>query len=212
MSTRKFRFAVSVRGRGETLAQLKDFARKAEDLGYDVLMLPDHLYQQMSPLYSLVAAAQVTSRLRFATLTLANDFRHPVMTAKEAATVDVMTEGRFELGIGTGSSDDDNRMAGLPIDPPGVRVERMIETLHILKQFFAGEKFSYEGKHYRITDLPGYPRPVQQPHPPILLGASGPRMLKLAAREANIISIMGGRGGSMAEKRDVIREAAGARY
>jgi probable F420-dependent oxidoreductase len=208
---KKFRFGVSARGRGDTLEGLKDFARKAEDLGYDVLMLPDHLNEQLSAMYPLVAAAQHTTRLRFTTLTLANDFRHPVMTAKEAATVDVLTGGRFELGIGTGSADNDNRMAGLPVDPPGVRVERITETVRIVKAFLAGEKVTFAGKHYQVDGLPGYPRPVQA-HLPLLLGASGPRMLRLAAREADIIGIMGGRGGSMAEKRDVIREAAGARW
>ncbi len=216
MTTRKFRFAVSARGQ-DTLANLKDFARKAEDLGYSLMMLPDHLYDQLSPLYPLVVAAQVTHTLRFGTLTLANDFRHPVMTAKESATVDLLTEGRFELGIGTGSLDADNEQAGFPLDGPAVKVERMTETLRILKDFFAQEYVTFHGKHYHVTGLRGYPKPVQQPHPPILMGASGPRMLRLATREANIISIMPGQPGvpnslGMREKRDIIREAAGAGY
>jgi len=216
VSTRPFRFAVSARGQGDTVEELKTFARKAEDLGYDVLMLPDHLYQQLSPLHVLVAAAQATTRLRFGTLTLANDFRHPAMLAKECATVDVLTGGRFELGLGTGSLPADNEQAGLPLDPPGVKVERLEETLRILKSFFKGETVQLQGKHYHIAGLQGYPRPVQRPHPPLLLGASGPRMLRLAAREADIISIMPGPPGrpasSMAEKRDIIRLAAGDRW
>ena len=127
MTKRKFRFGVS--GRGDTLAQWKDFARKAEDLGYSSLDLPDHFSRQMAPMLALTAAAQVTTTLRFATTMLDNDFRHPVMLAKEAATLDLLTEGRFELGIGTGSQPNDNAMSGIPFDPPGTRVERMIEIV-----------------------------------------------------------------------------------
>ena len=130
MSERKFRFGVS--GRGETMAQWRDFARKAEDLGYSSLDLPDHFTHQFSPLPALVAAGQVTSRLRFATTMLCNDFRHPVMLAKEAATVDVLTDGRFELGIGTGSRAADLEEAGMQYDSAGVRVERIEETLRVL--------------------------------------------------------------------------------
>ena len=116
MNDRKFRFGVS--GRGETLSQWRDFARKAEDLGYSSLDLPDHFSRQLSPLLALVTAGQVTSRLRFATTMLDNDFRHPVMLAKEAATVDLLTEGRFELGIGTGSQPRDNEQSGIPSTRP----------------------------------------------------------------------------------------------
>src|SRR5436190_9329945 len=114
MSDRKFRFGVS--GRGNTLSEWKDFARKAEDLGYSTLVLPDHFSQQLAPLPALVAAAQATNTIRFGTQVLANDFRHPAVLAKEAATVDVLTDGRFDLGIGTGSQDQDNMLAGLPLD------------------------------------------------------------------------------------------------
>lgn len=213
MSERKFRFGVS--GRGETIAQWRDFARKAEDLGYSSLDLPDHFTHQFSPLPALVAAGQVTSRLRFATTMLCNDFRHPVMLAKEAATVDVLTDGRFELGIGTGSRAADLEEAGMQYDSAGVRVERIEETLRVLKLCFGGEeRISFAGKHYRIADLEAYPKPVQRPLP-IMMGARGKRMLKLAAREADIIGVMAGAdepAGSLNEKMAVIREAAGERY
>jgi probable F420-dependent oxidoreductase len=213
MSERKFRFGVS--GRGETLAQWRDFARKAEDLGYSSLDLPDHFTRQFAPILALVAAAQVTSRLRFSTTMLCNDFRHPVMLAKEAATADVLSDGRFELGIGTGSVPADNEQAGLPLDRPGVRVERIQEVLQILKSYFGNEEtLNFSGRHYQVRDLMAYPKPVQRPMP-IMLGARGNRMLRLAAREADIIGVLAGGegpGSSLAEKMAVIREAAGERY
>jgi probable F420-dependent oxidoreductase len=213
VATRKFRFGVS--GRGETLAQWREFARKAEDLGYSSLDLPDHFTRQFAPILALVAAAQVTSRLRFATTMLCNDFRHPVMLAKEAATADVLSEGRFELGIGTGSVPADNEQAGLPLDRPGVRVERMQEAIRILRSYFGNdETVNFSGKHYQVQNLLAYPKPVQEPMP-LMLGARGDRMLRLAAREADIIGVLAGGdgpGSSLAEKMAVVREAAGERY
>jgi probable F420-dependent oxidoreductase len=169
----------------------------------------------MAPLLALAVAGQVTSRLRFSTTMLDNDFRHPVMLAKEAATVDLLTEGRFELGIGTGSQPRDNEQSGIPLDPPGVRVERMKEVLQIIKSYFSSEEtLNFSGKHYQIRDLTAYPKPVQKPMP-IMMGARGDRMLRLAAKEADIIGIMPGGDGSgsgLAEKMAVIRQAAGDRY
>jgi probable F420-dependent oxidoreductase len=212
MTHRKFRFGVS--GRGETLAQWKDFARKAEDLGYDSLDLPDHFARQLAPLPALVAAAQVTTHIRFATTMLDNDFRHPAMLAKEAATVDVLTDGRFELGIGTGSQPHDNEMTGIPLDPPGVRVERMREIVRILKLHFGpDDMIDFEGKHYQLKDLMAYPKPVQRPLP-IMMGARAPRMLRLAAREADIIGVLPGLDGpgGLGDQMATIKEAAGDRY
>jgi probable F420-dependent oxidoreductase len=216
MTDRKFRFAVTARG--ETLAEWLDFARKAEDLGYSALVVGDHVDAFMSPLVALVAAAQATRAIRLSAQTLVNDFRHPALMAKEAATADVMTSGRLELGIGVGSTVRDLQLAGLPIDPRGVRVERLAETLHLLKALFTQEAVSYEGKHLRVEGLRSYPRPVQKPHMPIMVGANGPRMLRLAAREADIVSILTGvstddrSGGGMSEKIAIVREAAGERY
>ena len=213
MKERQFRFGVY--GRGETLAQWRDFARKAEDLGYSTLDLPDHFSRQMAPMLALAVAGQVTSRLRFSAAMLDNDFRHPVMLAKEAATVDLLTDGRFELGIGTGSLPRDNEQSGIPLDPPGMRVERMKEVLQILKSYFGSEEtLNFSGKHFQIKDLTAYPKPVQNPMP-IMMGARGDRMLRLAAREADIIGILAGGdgpGSSLTEKMAVIRQAAGDRY
>jgi probable F420-dependent oxidoreductase len=165
----------------------------------------------MAPLLALTAAAQATSRIRLGTSVLDNDFRHPVVLAKEAATLDVLTEGRFELGIGTGSQPRDNEMAGIPLDPPGVRVERLRESLRILKAFCSEETVNFAGKHYQVRDLPGFPKPVQKPHMPIFIGARGERMLRLAAREADVIGIMGA-ADEMKSRLAVVREAAGRRY
>jgi probable F420-dependent oxidoreductase len=207
---RPFRFGVT--GRGTSMSQWRDFARKAEALGYATLVLPDHFSQQLAPLPALAAAAQVTSTLRFGTLVLDNDFRHPAALAKEAATVDVLTDGRFELGIGTGSQPEDNEHTGIPLDAPGVRVERFSETLEILKAWASAEVVNFPGKHYQLSDLPAYPRPVQQPRIPILMGARGPRMLRLAAREADSIGIMGSPDHSPAEQLAVVQAAAGDRF
>jgi probable F420-dependent oxidoreductase len=211
MTKRPFRFGIS--GRGETLQQWRDFARKAEDLGYASLDLPDHFAHQFAPLIALGVAAQATSTIRFATTMMCNDFRHPVMLAKEAATLDVLSDGRFELGLGTGSQPRDNVMSGIPEDPPGKKVERLTETIDILKAHFSdAERIDYPGKHYQISDLEAYPKPVQKPLP-IMLGARGDRMLRLAAREADIIGVMANDSGpDLAAKMSVVRESAGDRY
>ena len=206
---RPFRFGVS--GRGNTLAEWRDFARKAEDLGYASLVLPDHFSRQLAPLPALTAAAQATSRLRLGTLVLDNDFRHPAALAKEAATLDLLSEGRLELGVGTGSQPADNERTGLPLDPPGVRYDRFVELLEILKACFSEESVTFAGKHYQLKDLPAYPKPVQA-HVPLMMGARGPRMLRLAAREADIIGIMGGPGEDHAAQLELVRSAAGARF
>jgi probable F420-dependent oxidoreductase len=206
---RPFRFGVS--GRGESLAEWRDFARKAEDLGYSTLLLPDHFGPQYAPLIALGVAAQTTRSLRFGTLVLDNDFRHPAVLAKEAATLDVLTDGRFELGIGTGSRPEDNEQSGIPLDPPVVRYERIVETIRIVKSFFVDDSVTFKGQHYEVSGLRGYPKPVQRPHPPLVMGARGPRMLRLAAKEADIIGVMGS-DESAVERMKIIRSTAGERY
>ena len=206
---RPFRFGVT--GRGNTLAEWRDFARRAEALGYSTLVLPDHFARQLAPLPALAVAAQATQALRLGTLVLDNDFRHPAALAKEAATLDVLSDGRLELGIGTGSQPADNERTGIPLDPPGARFERFTETLAILKAHFADDSVSFNGKHYQLKDLPAYPKPVQA-HVPLLMGARGPRMLRLAGREADIIGVMGGPGTDHAEQLEIVRAAAGDRF
>jgi probable F420-dependent oxidoreductase len=160
-----------------------------EALGYSAIYLPDHFTDQMGPIAALMAAADATTTLRVGSLVFDNDYRHPAVLAKEAATIDLLSEGRFDLGLGAGWLASDYEQVGLPFDAPGTRIGRLEEAVQIIKGLFAGGSFSFTGKHYQIKDLGGSPLPVQKPHPPILLGGGGPRMLRLAAREADIVNV-----------------------
>jgi probable F420-dependent oxidoreductase len=164
-------------------------ARQAEDLGYSTLFLPDHFGDQLAPVPALMAAADATTDLRVGALVLDNDYKHPVVLAKEMATIDVLSGGRLELGLGAGWMNTDYEQSGIPKDPAGVRVSRMEEAVAVLKGLFAEGPFDYEGDHYRITGLDGLPKPVQAPHPPFLIGGGGRRMLSIAAREAQIVGV-----------------------
>jgi probable F420-dependent oxidoreductase len=173
-----------------------------------------------------MAATDATKTLRVGSLVFANDYRHPVMLAKEAATLDVLSGGRFELGIGAGWLRSEYEQTGIPFDSPGTRVERMLEALHILKGVFAEEPLTFAGKHYTNTHLESLPKPLQKPHPPLLIGAGSKRMLSIAAREADIIGILPKAltngtisedpterfTESIAQKVDWIRLAAGERF
>jgi probable F420-dependent oxidoreductase len=220
---RPFRFGVA--GGRPTRTEWLDLARKTADLGYSTLLLPDHFGPQMAPLPALLAAAMAAPSLRIGTIVLDNDFRHPAALAKEAATIDLLTEGRFELGIGAGWMEADYRQSGLPFDPPKMRVDRLEEALQIIKAFFASEgPVSFNGRFYTVDALPSLPKPAQRPGPPILLGASGPRMLRLAAREADMIGLedhqfaQRATGSATITPADcaaqvaIVREAAGARF
>jgi probable F420-dependent oxidoreductase len=185
---RTFRFGLQVSSApsGTDWAAL---AREAEDLGYSTLFMPDHFGDQLAPVPALAAAAAATRELRIGPLVLDNDYKHPVVTAKEMATLDVLSGGRLELGIGAGWMATDYESSGMPMDPAGERVDRLEEGLAVIKGLFAPGPFSYEGKHYRISGLDGLPKPVQQPGPPVLIGGGGPRVLALAGREADIVGI-----------------------
>ncbi len=136
-----------------------------------------------------MAAADATTTLRVGSLVFDNDYRHPVVLAKEAATIDLLSDGRFELGVGAGWLVSDYDQAGIPYESAGTRIERLEEAVQIIKKFFAGGEFSFTGKHYTIKGIEGAPSPVQKPHPPLLLGGGGRRMLRLAAREADIVHV-----------------------
>jgi len=183
-----FRFGVQVSQVGSA-AEWRDKARKFEDLGYSTLFMPDHFGQELAPLPAIAMAAAHTSTLRIGSLVFDNDYKHPAILAKEAATIDLLSDGRLELGVGAGWMRTDYDQLGLPYDPPAVRVDRFEEALHIIKQCFAGEQFTYHGEHYRITDYASWPQPVQQPGPPLLIGGGGKRVLSVAAREADIVGI-----------------------
>ncbi|GAA2589471.1 TIGR03621 family F420-dependent LLM class oxidoreductase [Actinomadura fulvescens] len=184
-----FRFAAVIRMAGSGRAWAEK-ARRLEDSGFGALLVPDHLVgPRFAPVAAMTAAACATSRLTVGTLVFANDFRHPAVLAKEAATVDVLSGGRLELGIGTGWMAHDYHRAGLTLDPPAVRVDRLTEAIDVLKGLWRGGPFSYEGRHYRIDGLEQEPVPVQRPGPRLMLGGGGPRMLRLAAREADIVNL-----------------------
>ncbi|NNF54038.1 MAG: LLM class F420-dependent oxidoreductase [Acidimicrobiales bacterium] len=184
---RPFRFAIqakSANSRSEWVEQ----AKKIEDLGYSSLSLPDHFDGQLSPTPALMAAADATTTLRVGALVWCNDYRHPVTFASEMATLDVLSEGRLELGIGAGWMKSDYDAAGMSYDRPGVRIERMMETVEILRGLFDDGPFSHSGNHYTVTELDLTPKPVQHPVP-ILIGGGGPRMLRLAGKHADIVGV-----------------------
>jgi probable F420-dependent oxidoreductase len=202
-----------------------ELARKVEDLGYSTLTCADHLDDQFAPIPALAAAAAATTTLRLGTLVLANDYRHPVVAAKDAATLDLLSDGRLELGLGAGWMTTDYETAGIPLDPAGERIERMAEGLAVIQGLFADGLFSFVGEHYRIQGLEGFPKPVQA-HVPIVVGGGGPRVLRFAARHADIVGInvnlavgvIDERAGPNATeeatqaKVDLVREAAGDRF
>jgi probable F420-dependent oxidoreductase len=230
--TRLHRFRFGCLGENvRSATELMETARRAEAAGFATFLLRDHFIQepfghQLAPLAALATVAAATVRLRVGSLVLCNDYRHPVLLAKEVATLDVLSGGRFELGLGAGFSRPEYEAAGLPYDPPGVRVDRLAEALQVFKGLFGAAPFTFAGRFYSVTKLDAFPKPVQRPHPPILVGAGGRRMLAIAAREASIIgiqtaSLATGRSApdpsgllaeTIAEKIGWIRQQAGARF
>ena len=166
-----------------------DLARRAEGYGWSVLTVADHFDAQYAPIPAIQAAADATTTLRVGALVLCNDYRHPVVTAKELATIDVLSGGRLEAGLGAGWMTADYERAGIPLNPPGVRVDRLVEALDALDALWADGPATVEGEHYRITGLDGRPKPVQRPRPPLLVGGGGRRVLSIAARRADIVGI-----------------------
>ena len=206
-------------------------AQGVEQLGYSTLLLRDHFIHggsnhQLAPVPALMAAADATNVLRVGSLVFSNDYRHPVLLAKEAATLDVLSGGRFELGLGAGWLKNEYEQIGLSFNTSGIRVERMQEALQVLKGLFTENPFTFTGKHYSITNLESFPKPLQKPHPPLLVGAGGKRMLSIAAQEADIIGILpialtNGTisdnpterlAGTIAQKVEWVRQAAGERF
>src|SRR5919106_6731011 len=220
-----FRFGVNV-GRARSRTEWVEKARKLEDLGYSTLTVPDHLADLLAPVPAVISAAEATTRLQVGTNVLNNDFRHPVLVAREAATVDLLTEGRLQLGLGAGHMQFEYDQAGLRFDAGSTRVERLAEAVAIVKALLDGEQATFAGRHYRVTDHKIHPLPVQCPHPPLLIGGNGRRLLTLAAKEADIVGLSGitfRRGGTapdlsgwraagVDERVQLVREAAGDRY
>jgi probable F420-dependent oxidoreductase len=202
-------------------------ARKAEDLGYSTLFMPDHFGDQLAPVPALMAAADATTTLRIGALVHDNDYKHPLVLAKELATLDLLSGGRLEIGIGAGWMRTDYEESGIAYDPPSVRVDRFEEGVAILTGLLETDgPFSFEGDHYKVTEHHLLPRPAQQPRPPLIIGGGGRRVLGIAGRLADIVSInvnlKGGTAGpevvpdatpaKTREKVEWVRQAAGARF
>src|SRR5664279_2891472 len=167
--THTFRFGVQVSG--EPGVDWRDQARKMEDLGYSTLYMPDHFVDaRLAPMPAMAIAAAHTTTLRVGALVFDNDYKHPAILAKEMATIDELTGGRTEMGIGAGWMKTDYDALGIPYDSPGVRIARLDEALQVIKGCWADGPFSYKGTHYEITDYDAIPKPVQKPGPPILIG------------------------------------------
>jgi probable F420-dependent oxidoreductase len=220
---RRFRFGAlisSAASRGEW----RETAHKVEDLGFSTILIADHFGRQLAPMPALVSAAEATKALRVGTFVLDNDFRHPAALAKEAATVDLLTDGRLELGIGAGWNPADYRKTGMPFEAGGTRVSKLEEAVQIVKAYFAGEPGNFKGRYYQVDGLDPLPATVQKPRPPIMLGGAGRRMLRIAAREADIINFPDrpshgvstagnpALGITVEEQMAVIKLAAGERY
>lgn len=227
---RRFRFGV-IHEDPQPLAAWARHLRRIEDLGFSTLLVRDHFVpdffgDQPAPLIALASAAGLTTRLRLGTMVLAVDYRHPVMLAKEAATLDLVSGGRLELGLGAGWLRREYESAGLTFDPIGTRIERLEETVRILDGLFGEGPFSFAGKHYAVSAIEGFPRPAQRPRPPILIGGGRRRVLSLAGRAADIVGILTTSvatgtvvddaaerlAGAVVEKLAWVEEGAGARY
>jgi len=227
---RPFRFGI-VNERAHAPGAWTAQARRAENEGYATFLIRDHFVadpfgDQLAPIAALATAAAVTTRLRVGTLVIDNDYRHPVVLAKEAATLDVLSDGRFELGLGAGWLRAEYDKAGLSFDPAGVRIGRLEEAIHVIKGLFGKEPLTFAGRHYTIDALNGFPKPVQPPHPPILVGGGSPRILRLAGRLADTVGVLTASvatgvqvddpadrlASRMVEKLAWIREGAGERF
>jgi probable F420-dependent oxidoreductase len=184
-----FRFGAQL-SEATSASEWRDNARRVEDLGYSTLYMPDHFVDtSLAPMPAIAIAAAHTTTLRVGALVFDNDYKHPAILAKEMATIDQLTDGRCELGIGAGWMKTDYDAIGLPYDSAGVRIARLDEALQVIKGCWSDGPFSFSGAHYQISEYDAQPKPAQQPRIPILIGGGGPKVLRLAGREADIIGI-----------------------
>jgi probable F420-dependent oxidoreductase len=217
---RPFRFAITT-SRAESGAEWRAKARRIEDLGYDTLLMTDHLTQQLAPIPAMAAALEATTTLRVGSYVFANDYRNPLLLAKEIATLDQLSGGRVDLGIGAGWYVRDYEMLGVPYDRPGVRVSRMIEAVRLLERLFAEDTVDASGSYYTVHGARLVPK---RPRPPLMIGAGGPRILRFAAEHADIIALnprFDANGhpvlsdlttGATVRKLDALRAALGERF
>ena len=203
-----------------------ELARTCEDLGYSVLTVADHFDNQYAPVPAIMAAADATTTLRVGALVLCTDYTHPVVIAKQATTIDLLSDGRFELGLGAGWMTTDYTQAGIALDSAGTRIDRMGEALAVIHELWSPGPCTFDGHHYQVHGLDGLPKPVQSPRPPVLVGGGGKRVLSLAAAQADIVGlnidlrrgvIDAGSGpnateDATAQKLSWVREAAGPRF
>ena len=220
---RPFRFLADARRIG-SVRELTETARRADAIGIDTLVVPDHLIEQLSPVPAMAVIAAVSDRLRIGAFVLNNDLRHPAVLAQDLASLDVLSSGRLDVAIGAGWNRPEYEAIGSPFEATPVRQARLAEAIAVLKGCFADGPFSFDGEHYTITDYDAYPKPVQRPHPPFLIGGGGRRTLALAAREANIVGLAprilpNGVGdpasvtyAATAEKIEWVRHDAGTRF
>ena len=218
-----FRFAAGIR-HTSTRVEFVNEVREVERLGYSALMLSDHLVDQLAPISALGVAAGVTSTLRLGTFVFNNDLRHPVVLAQELATLDRLSDGRLEIGIGAGWNKPEYDAAGIAYDPGTVRIDRLAESVVIMKGLFADGPIDFEGRFYRVRGFEDLPRPIQRPHPPFVIGGGSPKLLRFAAQQAQIVGIaprvrpdgkadvMGCTLAGSEAKVAIIREAAGSRF
>jgi probable F420-dependent oxidoreductase len=185
---RPFRFLATA-GEYPGFAELTALARKAEAVGCSAFVMPDHLIGQYAALPALAMVAAATERLRVGTFVLNTGLRHPAVLAQDLATLDALSGGRLEVGLGAGWNKPEHDAIGIAFEPTGARIERLTEAIAVLKGCFAEGPFSFSGEHYTITGHNGTPKPAQRPHPPIFVGGGGKRLLTLAAREAQIVGL-----------------------
>jgi probable F420-dependent oxidoreductase len=220
---RPFQFLADARAVADGRRLAAD-ARRAEAIGFHALVIPDHLIDQLSPVPAMATIAAATERLRIGAFVFNNDLRHPAVLAQDLASLDVLSGGRLDVAIGAGWNRPEYQAIGIPFERQPIRHARLAEAIAVLKGAFGDEPFSFRGEHYTITDLDGRPKPVQRPHPPILIGGGGRRTLTLAAREADTVGLApriqpDGRGdpasitfAATAEKIEWVRKAAGPRF
>ena len=222
MAPKPFRFGVHF-NLNATRDELRAKARQAEDLGYSTFVIADHIWI-FPAIAGMAAVAEATTTLRVGTNVLGNDFRHPALLAREAAAIDVLSNGRLEFGLGTGYARGEYQQLGIKLDAPNVRVSRTAEAIQIIKGLWTSKAFSFSGSYYSIENFDCIPQPIQKPHPPFLIGGGSKRILSIAAQEANIVGINfrpSAETGielpslsheATAEKVEWIRQAAGTRF
>ena len=187
-TARPFRFGVEMQAAFDGMSWA-DSVRLVEDLGYSTMFVPDHFDEGLGPIAAMASAAMVTTTLNVGSLVLDCDFRHPAILARELASIDQLSEGRLEVGLGAGWKRADYIQSGIPMDSPKVRVDRMIEHMAVLRALFAPGPATFSGAHYSITGLDGTPKPYRPEGPKFLIGGGAKRVLSFAARNADIVGV-----------------------